>query len=111
MAQKKTFGELTEGSYFWSATTGCIHRHKVNYFSKTNYGIAKVGLSWYTIFDIGIYATEYHNGETHLYMDKADAVKKAYELLIEQRDEVNRKLQNIDMQISVFQTKNNIKTI
>ena len=89
MSKKRTFGQLKEGSYFGEAGVGCVTRRSV---ASINYnpgggiwtGKVRIGIGYnidkFAYVDSD--ATEFSNPAHHWFIDKQDARKCAYQLLI-----------------------------
>jgi hypothetical protein len=101
MNKKRTFGQLKEGCYFYSASTSGVSRYKVFYHRKSTdslgkeTGTLKMGISWYTIEELDPSATEHHRGNIHWFTAKEDAQKCAYQQLVEYEKEETIRLNNL----------------
>lgn len=104
--KKRTFKQLKEGSYFYSASTSGIERHKVFFIRRNDSSIdiqtMKLGISWYTIETVPEDSTEYHHGNLHWFTSKEDAHKKAYELMLEQLKQKEIELENARMMADYY---------
>lgn len=83
MAKKRTFGDLVEGSYFWRATAGSIHRVAVKYIHHIDADRISISFSYYCPAESvnkASRAIENEPARIYWYLDKKDAQKKAIEL-------------------------------
>lgn len=83
MQKKRTFGDLVEGSYFWIATAGSIHRVAVKFINHVDAERISLSFSYYvpsaTANKVSR-AIENEPARIYWYVDKKDAQNKAIEL-------------------------------
>jgi hypothetical protein len=83
MAKQRTFGDLVEGSYFWTATTGSIHRVAVKFINHVDADTIRLSFSYYSpsqSTNKASRAIENEPARIYWYIDKKDAQRKAIEL-------------------------------
>lgn len=83
MQKKRTFGDLVEGSYFWSATPGSVNRVAVKSIRHIDDDTIGISFSYYSpsqITNKASRAIENEPTRIYWYVDKKDAQKKAIEL-------------------------------
>ena len=83
MQKKRTFGDLVEGSYFWRATAGSIHRVAVKFINHVDAERISLSFSYYVpsaTANKAARAIENEPARVYWYVDKKDAQRKAIEL-------------------------------
>jgi len=83
MQKKRTFGDLVEGSYFWSATPGSVNRVAVKSIRHIDDDTIGISFSYYSpsqITNKASRAIENEPTRIYWYVDKKDAQRKAIEL-------------------------------
>jgi hypothetical protein len=98
MTKQRTFGDLKEGSYFWRATAGSIHRVAVKFINHVDAERISLSFSYYvpsaTANKVSR-AIENEPARIYWYVDKKDAQRKAIELQ-------KKEIKDMELQLSVM---------
>ena len=98
MQKKRTFGDLVEGSYFWTATAGSIHRVAVKFIHHIDADRISISYSYYCPAEsVNKTARAIENDPPRIYwyIDKKDAQRKAIDLK-------KRAIKDVESQLSVM---------
>ena len=98
MAKQRTFGNLKEGSYFWTASSGGVHRVAVKYIHNVDVDNISLSFSYYTpsqTTNKAARAIENEPARIYWYVDKKDAQRKAIELK-------KKAIKDVENQLSVM---------
>ena len=92
MAKQRTFGDLVEGSYFWTATAGSIHRVAVKFINHVDAERISLSFSYYVPSATTNKAARAIEN-VYWYVDKKDAQRKAIELQ-------KKEIKDMELQVS-----------
>lgn len=98
MQKKRTFGDLVEGSYFWRATAGSIHRVAVKFIHHIDADRISISYSYYCPAESvnkAARAIENDPPRIYWYIDKKDAQRKAIELQ-------KKEIKDMELQLSIM---------
>ena len=95
---KRTFGDLKQGSYFWTASSGGVHRVAVLYTNIVDADNISISFSYYKpsqTTNKAARAIENEPARIYWYVDKKDAQRKAIELK-------KKAIKDVESQLSVM---------